>query len=97
MKMKNTKAYVLIDTILVLSALLFSMIEYAVAMAVDFHYPAWEIYPAAIQGASIKEAYAFYLSQPAWWAALIVSIVFMLWVSPRFIYPVLCELTGREK
>lgn len=97
MKMKNTKAYVLIDTILILSALLFAMIEYAVATLIDFHFPAWAIYPAAIQGASIKAAYAYYLSQPAWWAALIVSIVFILWAVPRFIYPALCESTGREK
>lgn len=97
MKKKNTKAYVLIDTILVLSALLFSMIEYAVLMLIDFHYPAWAIYPAAVQGSSIKAAYAYYLNQPAWWVALIVSTVVLLWMGPKFVYPVLCELTGREK
>jgi len=94
---KNMKAYVLIDTILILTALLASMIEYAIAMAVDFHYPAWAIYPAAMRGATIQEAYAYCINQPVWWAVVTGSIAVILWMVPQFVYPMLCELTGREK
>lgn len=94
--MKNLKAYALIDAILILTAILGSMIEYAIATAIDFHYPAWTIYPAAIRGMTMHDAYAYCISQPWWWAALIISVAILL-MTPKFIYPILCDFTGREK
>lgn len=94
---KNMKAYILIDTIVVLTIILTGMIEYGIGFLANFHYPDWAIYPAAVRGASVMEAYAYWFSQPWWWAVTIVSTAALLYLVPVAFYPVLCEMEGREK
>lgn len=94
---KNMKAYILIDMIFVLTIILAGMIEYGIGLLMDFHYPDWAIYPAAIRGATVMEGYSYYFSQPWYLAIIIISMAALLYIVPATFYPMLCELKSREK
>jgi len=94
---KSMKAYILIDAILVLVIILTGMIEYGIGTLVNFHYPEWVIYPTAVKGATMSEAYSYYFSQSWWWITIAIEMIGLLYLVPKVVYPALCKLEGREK
>lgn len=96
MKKDEIKAKTMIAIIIVLFVALLALAEIGLCTLVNFKYPDWSL-PAGIRGLTMVETYKLCFSDPVYVTACGVILGLLLIVGPNVIYPVLCDLAGREK